>query len=263
MNLSIIIPVLHEQQQINGIISKLRFLDQSFRFQFKEAIRAETQAYLQYVDEQMTSQRRECLELESESVEIIVVDGDSEGSTISLVTDKEVICLTAPKGRGNQLAAGAHVATGDLLLMLHADTLLPENALRSIRTAIEQGAAWGAFRLGIDASSLSYRLIERAVDLRCKLFLLPYGDQAIFVTKVALQEVDGIPAIPLMEDVALARKLKQTGFRFTLLPDRVRTSARRWQQDGILRRTLHNWLLLFRYLVGTAPEELVKSYRAN
>ncbi|MDK9719509.1 MAG: hypothetical protein OEL57_16630, partial [Trichlorobacter sp.] len=105
--------------------------------------------------------------------------------------------------------------------------------------------------------------IERTVDLRCKLFTLPYGDQAIFVTNTALQKVGGVPTIPLMEDVELARKLCKAGYTFTLLPDRVSTSARRWQKDGIIRRTLHNWSLLLRYLRGSNPEKLEKLYRLN
>lgn len=224
ITISIIIPVLHEQKQINGIIDHLRSLEQM--------------------------------------VEIIVVDGDSDGSTISVIEDKKVICLTSTKGRGNQLCVGTTAATGDILLMLHADTLLPPDALSTLLTAINHGAVWGAFRLGIDATPLAYRLIERSVDLRCKLFALPYGDQAIFVSRSALQEIGGIPAIPLMEDVALARKLHKAGYAFSLLPDRVSTSARRWQRHGIINTTLHNWLFLFRYIIGIDPAKLAKQYRS-
>ncbi|ACD95706.1 TIGR04283 family arsenosugar biosynthesis glycosyltransferase [Trichlorobacter lovleyi] len=226
MKISVIIPVLHEQDQINGIIRHLRSIDPD--------------------------------------VEIIVVDGDPGGSTIAVIADGTVFRLgSSIKGRGNQLAAGTATASGDILLMLHADTFLPSHAFSSILTAVSRGTDWGAFRLGIDATSPLYRVIERFVDLRCKLFALPYGDQAIFVRRVALQEIGGIPAIPLMEDVALARKLRQTGFRFAMLSERVSTSPRRWQKDGVIRRTLHNWLLLLRYLCGTEPEELTKWYRPN
>lgn len=226
MKISVIIPVLHEQIQINGIISHLRSIDPD--------------------------------------VEIIVVDGDPGNSTITAIADKKVFRLTsAIKGRGNQLAAGAAAAGGDILLMLHADTFLPSHAFSSILTAVSNGADWGAFRLGIKATSPPYRLIERFVDLRCKLFKLPYGDQAIFVSKAALQDIGGIPAIPLMEDVALACKLRQAGFSFTMLSERVRTSPRRWQKDGIIRRTIHNWLLLLQYLCGADPRKLAGQYRKN
>jgi rSAM/selenodomain-associated transferase 2 len=195
------------------------------------------------------------------TAEIIVVDGDAGGATIAAVADTSVIKTTAPTGRGNQLAAGAAVATGEIILMLHADTRLPDRWPQMIDDAHTAGAAWGAFRLGIDASGLAYRLIERGVDLRCNLFTLPYGDQAIFVTRFALQQCGGMPPLPLMEDVALCQQLIRSGQRFMLLPSRVQTSARRWQRDGVIRRTLRNWWLLLRYLTGTAPDTLAKDYQ--
>jgi rSAM/selenodomain-associated transferase 2 len=223
LQLSVIIPVLQEQQRINRTVAAVR----------RQASRAE----------------------------IIVVDGDPAGSTLHVITDPSVIQLTAPAGRGNQLAAGAAVATGDTILMLHADTLLPDHAFCAISSAVGNGAVWGAFRLGIDTPGLAYRIIEHFVDLRCNLFTLPYGDQAIFVTRSVLQQIGGIPLLPLMEDVALCDRLKHSGHRFKLLPTRVQTSARRWQRDGVIRRTLHNWWLLLRYRCGTAPNTLVKDYR--
>lgn len=220
--LSVIIPVLHEQERINQTLAMLR----------KQA----------------------------PAVEIIVVDGDAGGATIAAIADPSAIKMTAPAGRGSQLAAGAAVATGAVILMLHADTLLPDKAFADIAKAVNNGAAWGAFRLGIDSPGLAYRIIERSVDLRCKLFTLPYGDQAIFVTHTALQQCGGIPALPLMEDVALCDRLKRSRQRFMLLPTRVQTSARRWQQDGVIRRTLRNWWLLLRYMTGSDPGCLAKEY---
>jgi rSAM/selenodomain-associated transferase 2 len=231
MTISIIIPALHEQERINGLIEHLKGQGSRVKGQ------------------------------EKHEFEIIVVDGDAEGSTIAVISDPAVIRLKARQGRGNQLATGVASANGGIILMLHADTLLPDNAFQFIRAAIIQGADWGAFRLCIDAPSLSYRIIERAVDLRCKLFTLPYGDQAIFVKNTALQAIGGIPPIPLMEDVELARRLRQAGYVFTLLPQRVSTSARRWQKNGTFRRTLKNWWLLLRYLVGVDPTALAKEYR--
>ena len=222
-SISVIIPVLNEQQRINQAVATVR--------------------------------------RQAPTVEIIVVDGDAGGATIAAVTDLSVIKMTAPKGRGSQLAAGAAVASGTIILMLHADTRLPDRWLQMVADAHTAGAAWGAFRLGIDASGLAYRLIERGVDLRCNLFTLPYGDQAIFVTRTVLQLYGGIPAIPLMEDVALCDLLNRSGQRFMLLPARVQTSARRWQHDGIIRRTLRNWWLLLRYQTGTDPHTLAKDYR--
>lgn len=224
LSISVIIPVLHEKERINELIRRLQGL-------------------------------------KKEPFEIIVVDGDSSGSTISDISDQSVVTMIAARGRGNQLAAGTARATGEIILMVHADTALPDNGLQIVSDAITDGADWGAFRLKIDAPGIGFRLIERLVDLRCKLFTLPYGDQAIFVTRAALDRCGGIPAIPLMEDVALVRNLYRSGARFRLLPQRVQTSARRWQKDGILKRTLGNWWLLLRYLSGTDPVQLTQEYR--
>jgi len=223
VTISVVIPVLHEQERINTLIQQLRHQEQG--------------------------------------CEIIVVDGDPAGSTISVITDPAVICLEAPKGRGMQLAAGSASATGEVILMLHADTELPANGLGLVVDAVRKGADWGAFRLGIAGRGIGYRLIERMVDLRCRLFSLPYGDQAIFVTRARLLLAGGIPQIPLMEDVALVRSLTQQCEPCKLLPRRVLTSPRRWQKDGILKRTFKNWWLLARYLAGADPVDLVKEYR--
>lgn len=221
--ISVVIPVLHEQERIGRLIQQVRNQDQ------------------------------DC--------EIIVVDGDPAASTISQITDPTVVRLTAPQGRGMQLAAGATSATDEVILMLHADTKLPANGLGLIVDAVKQGASWGAFRLGIAGRGIGYRLIERMVDIRCRLFSLPYGDQAIFVTRSRLLQVGGIPQIPLMEDVALVRSLTQQCGPCKLLPLRVQTSPRRWQKDGILKRTVKNWWLLVRYLSGADPVDLVKEYQ--
>jgi len=229
-SISVIIPVLHEQERISGLIEHLK----------GQGARGKGQ--------------------EKHELEIIVVDGDPYGSTIAAIIDHEVIGITAKKGRGSQLAAGAEVATGSIILMLHADTLLPDGGLQAVTGAVANGTDWGAFRLGIDSPESAYRIIEWFVDLRCKLFALPYGDQALFMTRTALDGIGGIPPQPLMEDVELARRLHRRGCRFTLLLDRVQTSPRRWQKDGIVRRTLKNWWLLVRYLTGADPEKLVQIY---
>ncbi|MDY0269790.1 TIGR04283 family arsenosugar biosynthesis glycosyltransferase [Trichloromonas sp.] len=223
LNLSVVIPVWHEQERINDLIGQLR-------------------------DQDAAS-------------EIIVVDGDRAASTLAVIGDPDVLRLTAVKGRGSQLAAGVAAATGDTILLLHADSRLPDQGLSLVGKAVVQGAAWGAFRLGIEAGGLHFRLIERGVDLRCRIFSLPYGDQGIFVRRSVLHQVGGIPPLPIMEDVALARRLHRSCGPCRLLAARLRTSARRWRRDGPGRRTLKNWWLLLRYLAGADPVELAREYR--
>lgn len=228
--ISVVIPVLHEQERIGRLIQLLKGQGAGVKGQ------------------------------DFWKLEIIVVDGDPDGSTINVITDPTVVRLTAPQGRGMQLAAGAALASGETILMLHADTELPANGLGLIVDAAKQGTCWGAFRLGIAGRGIGYRVIERMVDIRCRLFSLPYGDQAVFVTRSRLEQAGGIPQIPLMEDVALARSLMQHCGPCKLLPLRVQTSPRRWQKDGILKRTVKNWWLLARYLSGADPADLTKEY---
>ena len=163
VTISVVIPVLHEQERINGLLEQLQ----------EQGARGKDQ--------------------EKHALEIIVVDGDDQGSTLRALADPHVIGITAPKGRGVQLAAGVSHATGAIILLLHADTRLPAHGVALVADAVAGGADWGAFRLGINAPGWGYRVIEWSVDLRCKLFTLPYGDQAIFTTQSALQNVGGIP----------------------------------------------------------------------
>jgi rSAM/selenodomain-associated transferase 2 len=146
--------------------------------------------------------------------------------------------------------AGAAVATGDILLFLHADTLLPPGYDRAVRSAMRQpGAVAGAFRLSINSSKRSLRLIERAVDFRSRVLKLPYGDQALFVERRAFEDLGGYLPQPIMEDYALARSLRKTG-RVIMVDQSVRTSPRRWLDNGVWRTTLRNQLYTLAYLLG-------------
>jgi rSAM/selenodomain-associated transferase 2 len=194
-------------------------------------------------------------------VETIVVDGDPAGSTLSALGDAPVRKMTAPPGRGSQLAAGAAAARGEVLLFLHADTRLPRGAFREILAAVDGGAPAGFFRLSIEGEGIRFRIVEGGVALRCRLFRLPYGDQALFVTRGAYRRAGGFPPWPVMEDVELVRRLKRAGSPPASLPSPVRTSPRRWERDGVAARTFRNWTLLFRYLLGASPEALAREYR--
>ena len=194
-------------------------------------------------------------------VEVVVVDGDAEGSTLAALRDERVRRITAPKGRGSQLRAGAEAARGSILLFLHADTRLPAGAFGDVFSAVEGGAEAGAFTLSIDAPGAAFRLVEAGAALRCRLFSLPYGDQAIFVTSRRYASAGGFPPWPLLEDVELVRRLKRSGCAVAVLPARVRTSARRWRRDGVLRRTLGNLAILLLFRLGVSPERLAGMYR--
>ncbi|BCS33002.1 glycosyl transferase family 2 [Luteitalea sp. TBR-22] len=192
----------------------------------------------------------------------IVVNGDAADRSLDELrrAHGDVTWLDTAPGRGRQLAAGVAEARGDVVLLLHADTRLGRG-WRAEVTAAAPGASyhWGCFRLRLDAPAWQARAIEAMVRARVRLFRLPYGDQAIFVRRTTLEQVGGVPPLPLMEDVALARALARLG-----PPWRSRvpalTSARRWERDGWARRTLRNWWTMGRYLCGVPPERLVGTY---
>lgn len=194
--------------------------------------------------------------------EVIVVDGDPQGETLRLIQRSDIIRVVSRKGRGVQMNAGARQATGEILLFLHADTRLPPEGLNRIRAALADSAVvGGAFDLGIDSNRPIFRLLERTASIRSRLTRVPYGDQAIFLRKHFFREIGGFREIPIMEDVDLMRRVKRTGRSIVFLNARVRTSARRWEKEGIIRGTLRNWFLVLLFLAGAAPGRLARYYR--
>jgi rSAM/selenodomain-associated transferase 2 len=193
--------------------------------------------------------------------EVIVVDGNSKDATAQTARKMGALVLLSQKGRGLQMALGASMAKGDVLCFVHADTLVPKDFARHISRALQDSrVVWGAFALGVGERALGLDLICLGANLRTCFFKLPYGDQAIFVKRDAYFAVGGFAPIPIMEDVEIARKLGRIG-RFCMARARVYTSARRWQQEGLLARTLKNYSLLLRYLLGAPPQSLADKYK--
>lgn len=224
-DLSIIIPVLCEQDTINDTLAGLHFPESRY------------------------------------ACEVIVVDGDPRRSTIDVIRHSNVIALTAPVGRGSQMNAGARVCGGRILLFLHADTQLPPNATERIMEACgPPEIAGGAFDLSIASSSLLLRIIARAASLRSRLTRIPYGDQAIFIKKSFFTMLDGFAEIPIMEDIEIMRRIQRAGYRIVILPDRVVTSARRWEKEGICFTSLRNMIISTLYYLGVSPERLKRFY---
>jgi rSAM/selenodomain-associated transferase 2 len=195
--------------------------------------------------------------------EIIVVDGGPESDTLEALQErKDVITLASPPGRARQMNKGAEIARGEVLLFLHADTKLPPGALGKIREALRgSDAVGGAFNLGIASGKISFKVIEYAASIRSRLTRIPYGDQAIFVKKEYFDLIGGYRDIPLMEDLELMRRIRKRGNRICILKDRVETSSRRWDKEGILFCTLRNWTLSTLYYLGVSPETLSRFYR--
>ena len=192
-------------------------------------------------------------------VEIIVADGGSSDGTAALARPLADRVIAAPRGRSLQMNAGAAIAQGDVLLFLHADTRLPEDADRLLLDGLARsGRSWGRFDVRFDDGGL-LRIVAAMMNLRSRLTGIATGDQAMFMTRAAFERAGGFPPIALMEDVALSARLKRASKPLALRA-RVTTSARRWQVQGTLRTILLMWRLRLAYFFGSDPNGLAKAY---
>lgn len=193
-------------------------------------------------------------------LEIVVVDGGSSDQTVREAARRGYRPLGSPPGRGTQQHAGARSASGSVLLFLHSDTELPENFIAEVHSILGQkGVAAGAFRLSINARGPGYRCIEYGANLRSGLLHLPYGDQALFMKKNTYFAAGGFPEQPIMEDIVLLSRLKKQG-RIVIGRTSAITSARRWQQQGLLKTTIVNQLMLAGWAAGISAERLAGWY---
>ncbi len=172
----------------------------------------------------------------------------------------EVLLAEGEGPRGARLAAAAAEAAGEILLFLHGDTKLPEGWRGLVEEAIESGAVGGAFRLAFDGGGARLATVAFWANVRTALTRVPYGDQAPFVRRDVYQKLGGHRPWPLLEDLEFGSRLKRAG-RVTILPASVRTSPRRYLENGIFRTLLQNKRILFRYHRGESPEKLAEIYR--
>jgi len=223
---SIIVPVLHEADIINHLIDHIRTIDS------------------------------EC------TAEIVVIDGDPNGSTIRAIKDTGVIGAIAANGRARQMNRGSALSSGEILIFLHADTLLPADALAQIRKVmLDQCYVAGAFDLGLNTKRCIFRITEMYVFIRTRVTRIPFGDQGIFFRRDYFEKIGGYKDIPLMEDAEIMMRIKKKGDRICIIPLRVLASIRRWEKEGILYCTIRNWALQVLYALGMPPERLVKWYK--
>ncbi|MEJ2379111.1 MAG: TIGR04283 family arsenosugar biosynthesis glycosyltransferase [Pseudolabrys sp.] len=196
--------------------------------------------------------------LRARGAEVIVVDGGSADGTRELARPHADKVLNAPRGRAAQMNAGA-AAAGDVLLFLHADTRLPENADALVLQGLARtDRVWGRFDVRFDQGGL-LRFVALMMNWRSRATGIATGDQALFVTRAAFERAGRFPPIVLMEDVALSARLKRVT-RPLCLGARVTTSGRRWRKQGTLRTILLMWRLRLRFFLGADPAHLVRDY---
>ena len=198
--------------------------------------------------------------LRERGAEVIVADGGSDDATREFAARFADRVILAPRGRAMQMNAGAAAASGGTLLFLHADTLLPEDADRRIGSAIAGGAAWGRFDVRIEGEHWMLGVIGTMMNLRSRVTGIATGDQALFMRRSAFDAVGGFPEQALMEDIEMSSALKRISPP-ACLRERVRTSGRRWERNGVLRTVMLMWSLRLRYFFSADPAYLARLYR--
>ncbi|MGB6926335.1 TIGR04283 family arsenosugar biosynthesis glycosyltransferase [Psychrobacter sp.] len=232
MNLSIIIPLLNEAGNLPELIAHIVRLDPAPQ-------------------------------------QVILVDGGSVDGSVAIAKEMLKSIETAQSainwriiestvGRAQQMNAGAMLATGDVLLFLHADTELPADAIDNVQQAVAQ-YDWGRFDVGLDSREPLLKIVGSMINQRSRLMGIATGDQAIFIKKSVFEQIGGYPDQPLMEDIELCKRLKKIA-RPACLKSKVITSARRWQQHGTWRTIFLMWHLRFDYWRGVSPDVLKQRY---
>ncbi|MEK9629970.1 MAG: TIGR04283 family arsenosugar biosynthesis glycosyltransferase [Nitrospinota bacterium] len=193
--------------------------------------------------------------------EIIVSDGGSNDKTLEIAAAFTKNVVEGPTGRALQMNAGAEIATGDILLFLHADSRMEPASLEKISNSMEDSEEiGGAFSLHIDSEKWSLRLINQFANLRSKYLGMAYGDQAFFVKNTIFKNMNGFAEIPICEDIDFFKRLRKAG-PVILLKEKVLTSPRRWNKEGIWFTTLRNILIATLFELRFPPRILTKWYQ--
>ncbi len=199
--------------------------------------------------------------LRQRGCELIVVDGGSVDGSAALARADSDQVVQAARGRASQMNAGAAVASGDVLLFLHADTRLPPQADRLVQQALaDAGHLWGRFDVQIDGHDRCLPVVAALMNRRSRWTGIATGDQAMFVRRDVFERLGGFAPQPLMEDIELSRRLRALGAPACLRPPVV-TSGRRWDTRGVWRTIFLMWRLRWRYWRGESPESLAQAYR--
>jgi len=198
-------------------------------------------------------------QLSDENVELIVVDGGSDDQTVQRASVHAKL-IHSSAGRALQMNTGAAIASGDWLWFLHADTQLSQPLNTYVDEITQSSSLWGRFTVRLDDARFIFRVIERLMNARSCFTSVATGDQGLFVDRRLFDELGGYPELPLMEDVALSKRLRKV-MPVNCSTLSLITSARRWQQRGVLKTIVLMWWLRLAYIVGVSPARLSQWYR--
>jgi rSAM/selenodomain-associated transferase 2 len=193
--------------------------------------------------------------------ELILVDGGSQQLAVEQLLPWVDQLLFSESGRAKQMNRGTEVAQGEVLWFLHVDSRIGDDAVSAIEAAMTNGPAWGRFDIRLDGSHPLLRLVERMMNLRSRWSGIATGDQGIFIHRALYQQVGGYPDQALMEDVEISVRLKRL-CRPVCLTQRLTTSSRRWERQGVVRTILLMWGLRLAYWLGVRPDRLASLYRS-
>lgn len=197
--------------------------------------------------------------LRKQGHEIILVDGCSRDATRGLAEPLVDILLQGEKGRALQMNTGAGVASGDILVFLHGDTIVEFDIAEILKARLGSGDGWGRFDVRLSGSNIIFRVIEYLMNLRSRYSGIATGDQAMFISRRLFVQSGGFREIPLMEDIELSKRLKKYCSPLCLR-QQVITSSRRWERDGIFKTIFKMWRLRISYTLGAEPERLARDY---
>jgi len=193
--------------------------------------------------------------------EIVIVDGGSSDGSLDLLQQSGLRWITSEPGRALQMNAGSRVSSSEILLFIHADTVIDSSQISKLRDAMSDVAvAGGRFDVQLSGNRFSFQVIAWFINLRSRLSRINSGDQCQFVRRSVFDQLGGFPDQPLMEDIEFSKRLKRVG-RVICLRDRVTTSSRRWENNGVVRTVWLMWKLRLLYWSGVSPEKLAHIYR--
>lgn len=213
-------------------------------------------------EETVIQKTLDCLQAErANGHEIVLVDGGSQDQTIPLAREYVDHIIQSAAGRSVQMNRGATASQGDILCFLHADTLAPIDCAAVIEEAVTKtGRPWGRFDVRLSGSHSPLRVIETMINFRSRLSGIATGDQGIFVMRTFFEQIGGFPLMPLMEDIQFSKQAKAHS-RPVCLSQRLVTSSRRWEQNGIFKTVWLMWRLRLAFYLGADPHQLAQRYR--